>query len=144
MSIVLIRSATSQSSSYPIVLTRLGEPRSGPNPHLKLWKYRDRTRDLVISSQTCWPLNQRGGQFKYYLIILSIFYITLKRMMARWKDYEFLSPGDLDHWILEMLQHFSTHLICDNMLAESYICVLTGGYVFIDPVIVYLKRYLII
>ena len=27
--------ATSQSTSYPIVLTRLGGPRSRPNPHLK-------------------------------------------------------------------------------------------------------------
>ena len=36
----LTRSATSQSSSYPIILTRLGGPRSGPNPHLKLWECR--------------------------------------------------------------------------------------------------------
>ena len=35
MSTFLIRSATSQSSSYPIVLTRLGGPRATPNPHLK-------------------------------------------------------------------------------------------------------------
>ena len=35
MSTFLIRSATSQSRSYPIVLTRLGGPRSRPNPHLK-------------------------------------------------------------------------------------------------------------
>ena len=35
MSTFLIRSATSQSSSYPTVLTRLGGPRSRPNPHLK-------------------------------------------------------------------------------------------------------------
>ena len=35
MSIFLIRSAISQSSSYPNVLTRLGGPRSRPNPHLK-------------------------------------------------------------------------------------------------------------
>ena len=33
MSTFLIRSATSPSSSYPIVLTRLGGPRSRPNPH---------------------------------------------------------------------------------------------------------------
>ena len=32
----LIRSTTSQSSSYLIVLTRLGGPRSRPHPHLKL------------------------------------------------------------------------------------------------------------
>ena len=35
MSTFLIRSATSQSNSYPIVLTRLGGPRFRPNPHLK-------------------------------------------------------------------------------------------------------------
>ena len=35
MTTSLIRSATSQSGSYLIVLTRLGEPRSRPNPHLK-------------------------------------------------------------------------------------------------------------
>ena len=35
MSTFLITSATSQSGSYPIVLTRLGGPRSRPNPHLK-------------------------------------------------------------------------------------------------------------
>ena len=35
MSTLLIRSATSQPSSYTIVLTRLGGPRSRPNPHLK-------------------------------------------------------------------------------------------------------------
>ena len=35
MSTFLIRSATSQSNSHSIVLTRLGGPRSRPNPHLK-------------------------------------------------------------------------------------------------------------
>ena len=37
----VIRSATSQSSSFPIILTRLGEPRSRPNPYLKLWRFRE-------------------------------------------------------------------------------------------------------
>ena len=35
MSAFLIRSTTSQSSSYQIVLMRLGGPRSRPNSHLK-------------------------------------------------------------------------------------------------------------
>ena len=35
MSTCLIRSATSQSSSYPIVLTRLGGSRPRQSPHLK-------------------------------------------------------------------------------------------------------------
>ena len=34
----LIRYTTSQSSSYPIVLTRLGRPRSRPNPQFKIVK----------------------------------------------------------------------------------------------------------
>ena len=34
MSTYLIRSATSPSSSYPIVLTRQGGPRSIPYPHI--------------------------------------------------------------------------------------------------------------
>ena len=40
MSTFLIRSASSQSSSYPFVLTSLVGPRSKPNSHLKLWKWR--------------------------------------------------------------------------------------------------------
>ena len=36
MSTFLIRYATSQSSSYPIVLTRLGGPRSRPNQHFNV------------------------------------------------------------------------------------------------------------
>ena len=38
MSTFLIKSPTSQSSSYPIVLTRLGGSHSRPNPHLKFVK----------------------------------------------------------------------------------------------------------
>ena len=55
MSTFLIRSATSQSSSYPIVLTRLGGPWSRPNPHGSAG---DCARDFMISCQTCWPLDQ--------------------------------------------------------------------------------------
>jgi hypothetical protein len=36
MSTFLIRSNTCQTSSYPIVLTRLGGPRSRPNQYLNL------------------------------------------------------------------------------------------------------------
>ena len=47
----LIRSTTSQSSSYPMVLMRLGEPCSRPDPHLKLWK---------CSESNLWPHNQKS------------------------------------------------------------------------------------
>ena len=53
----LIRSVTSQSNSYSIVLTRMG----GPSPTFPRGSAGDRARDLMISSQTCWPLDQRGG-----------------------------------------------------------------------------------
>ena len=56
MSTSLTRPATSQSSSYPIVLTRLGRPRSRSNPHLKLWKCREsKTRLLGPYSDTLTP-----------------------------------------------------------------------------------------
>ena len=48
----LIRSATSPSSSCPIVLTRLDGPRCRPNPHLNYGNSGNRTRDLLVSSQT--------------------------------------------------------------------------------------------
>ena len=64
MSTFLIRSAISQSSTYPIVLTRLGGPRSRPNPQFKICgSAGDQTRDLMISSQTRWPLDQRGSEY---------------------------------------------------------------------------------
>ena len=82
----LIRSASSQSSSYPIVLTRLGGPRSRPSPHLKFFgRAGDRTRDLMISSQTCQSLDQRGGlivhktNIRYCVqIYKQLFIVTLK------------------------------------------------------------------
>ena len=39
LSTFLTRSPTSLSGSYPTALTRLGDPRSRPNPHLKLWMW---------------------------------------------------------------------------------------------------------
>ena len=59
MSTFLIRSATSQSSSYPIVLTKLGGPRSRPNTHLKFVEV---PRIEPATSWSSWPLDQRGGR----------------------------------------------------------------------------------
>ena len=70
----LIRSATSQSSTYPDILTRLGRPRPRPNPHLKSWKSRNWTRDLMVSSQTCWPLDEWGSRF-WMIMLLIISYL---------------------------------------------------------------------
>ena len=54
MSTFLIRSATSQSSSYPIVFTRLGGPRFRSNPHLKFVKVQgiEPATYLMIGRQT--------------------------------------------------------------------------------------------
>ena len=38
MTIFLIRTASSQLSSYPIILTKLGGPHSRSNPHFKIVK----------------------------------------------------------------------------------------------------------
>ena len=54
----LIRSGTSQSSSYPIFLTRLGGPCPRPNPHLKLWK--------------CWKSNPRPKDNIIIIIIKQV------------------------------------------------------------------------
>ena len=66
MSTFLISSSTSQSNSYPIVLTMPGGPRSRPNPHLKFVEVQeDRTRDLMISNQTLTPtrMNNHNGNY---------------------------------------------------------------------------------
>ena len=44
----LLRSATSQSSSNPIALTRLGGPYFRPNSLLKLWNCRESWLKLII------------------------------------------------------------------------------------------------
>ena len=41
MSIFLVLSATSQSTNYPIVLRKQDGSRPEPNPHLKLWNFRE-------------------------------------------------------------------------------------------------------
>ena len=48
------------------------DPRFRPNLHLKLWKCRDRTSDLVICSQTRRPLDQRGSIIIIIIIIVII------------------------------------------------------------------------
>ena len=68
MSTFLIRSATSQSSSYPIVLTRLGGPLSRPSSHLKFGNTGNRTR-----SHTPWPLDQWGG----HALVLSVVIVVI-------------------------------------------------------------------
>ena len=48
----LIRSASSQLSSFQIFLMGLGGLRSQPNPYLKFGSTGNRTRDLMVRSQT--------------------------------------------------------------------------------------------
>ena len=50
------RSSISQSSSYPIVLTRLDGSFSRPKAHLKLWKCRDLTDGWDSRPIYCWPI----------------------------------------------------------------------------------------
>ena len=69
MSTFLIGSATSQSNSYPIVLTRLGGSRFRPNPHLKFVEV------PRIKPATLWSEVRHADQRRYtvqyniYLII---------------------------------------------------------------------------
>ena len=74
MSTSLIRSATSQLSSYPIVLTRLGGPRSKRNPHLKFVEVPGiEPATSWLLSQKCWPLDQRGGQLSYIVTQIDVY-----------------------------------------------------------------------
>ena len=74
MSTFLNRSATSQSSSYPIVFTRLGGPRSRPNSQLKLQKCRGsnpRPRDQKSDMLTTRP-TRRSMYYNYNHYCLEI------------------------------------------------------------------------
>ena len=73
----LITFATSQSSSYSIVLLRLAEPRSRPYPIWNCGSARNQTRDLMVSSQEHRPLDQWGSQWsKYSYSISPILYLV--------------------------------------------------------------------
>ena len=85
MSTFLIRSATSQSSSYPIVLTRLGGPRSRSNPDLKFVEVPgDRTQDFMISSQNVTIIYITN--INNYILIALKGKIPLGRPRRRWED----------------------------------------------------------
>ena len=70
----LIRSATSQSSSYPIVLTRLGEPRFRPNnPHLKFVEVpgiEPATSCLIVR-----PVDDSANEAVVRILFILIFFI---------------------------------------------------------------------
>ena len=99
MSTFLIRSATFQSSSYPIALTRLGGPRSRPNPHLKLWKYHvtsksgvrhadPQTNEYYIKREKEISNTFKHCQFNSIIIIITITiikYAVINRSMDLWK-----------------------------------------------------------
>jgi hypothetical protein len=72
MSTSLIRSATCQSSSHPIVLTRLGGPRSRPNPHLKFVEVPG------IEPATSRSVDQRGGHYYDYYYYYYYYYTAFK------------------------------------------------------------------
>ena len=71
----LTRSATSQTSSYPIVLARLGGLHSRPSPHLKSGSTGNRTRDLKTNAAV--EIVQYYLQFSYpYFYLLLVNTIT--------------------------------------------------------------------
>ena len=57
----LIRSATSRSSSYPIVLTSLSGLHPRRTRDLKFRKFRESNQQILISNQTCCSLGQWCG-----------------------------------------------------------------------------------
>ena len=88
----LIRFDTSQSSSYPIVLTRLGGPRSRPNPLLKFGSTGNQTHDLMGSSQTPWPLWGGRWSINYHYKMLG------KWMFTSHNEHQPASCHELRNW----------------------------------------------
>ena len=113
MSTFLIRYAAFQSSSYPIVIQRLGWPGSRSNPHLKFWKCRE-------SNPTGWLLDQLGDwTFKYTL---------RKEHSAMWENIIFLLPfmSCLKEWVDEIpslfyfaTSHFPLSFLCPFQFGVS-------------------------
>ena len=88
----LIRSATSQSSSYPIFLVRLGGPLPRPNIHLKLWKCRESTprpydlkSDMLTPKQMKRSVNGNINMKLWYNIISRYIYRFLS-FPSVWMD----------------------------------------------------------
>ena len=69
MSTFLIRSATSQSSSYIIVLTRLDGPRSRPYPHLKFVEVPG------IESATSWSVVRHADHYTNEAVYIYIYWL---------------------------------------------------------------------
>ena len=77
MSTFLIRSATSPSSSYLIVLTRLGGPRSRPNPHLiKTPKFITNPLQSQYNHTNCWYYSD--SEYKSYKLFIPLNLLVLK------------------------------------------------------------------
>ena len=103
MSTFLIRSATSPSSSYPIVLTRLGGLRSRPNPHLKFVEVPG------IEPATSWsivrhadPYTNEAVYLVKYLIKIFFFFQMLRIIIALIFVWICMSQADTDSILLTM------------------------------------------
>ena len=68
MSTFLIRSAASPSNSYPIVLTRLGEPRSRPNP-------------IIINTDNVNYERAQENTISAVIVIISMIIVVIKNGM---------------------------------------------------------------
>ena len=109
----LIRSATSQSTSYPIFLARQDGPRFRPNPHLKLWKCResnprphDKGPSINYVTRISWfflplPVLVTGSHISEtpshqcdvtYFAILHLEHIKLKQQKCDATTFKILSP----------------------------------------------------
>ena len=87
----LITSVASQSSSYPIILTRPGGSCSRPNPHLKYVEV------LGIEPVTSWSVVRYSDQCLLYCIVLKGACGSLTSLKSQTQDSQFkVPPGGLE------------------------------------------------
>ena len=117
----LIRSSTSQSSSYPIVLTRLGGPRSRSNPYLKLWNCRESIpRPHGQQSDTLNPRPMRRSMFLYR-------FCNVRLDIVLQMSYSLMVPNISLNILLSLVS-------CDKLLCAIYRNQLSNSFtlIFLD------------
>jgi hypothetical protein len=71
------------SSSFPIVFTRLSEPRSRPSNSQKIWWRRESNPDFWICSQELWTLHHRGGGLRIVQFNSILYYLSAESTATR-------------------------------------------------------------
>ena len=127
----LIRPANSQSSSYPVVLTRLGGPHSWPNPLLK---------SLVpgIEPAILWSM-----MYDYIIQNIISMYIIISislqpLFLCRNSQYKYLSPHIIPDYQFETIPRHKTNYLPPTRIElsphpmNSPECIILYAYIYVQ------------